>query len=69
MSKKQEKYFNFTKSVEKAIAGLGGMTFGYTDGDHHLGKVDVILDTNIDDVVIVTATFGVHDYPANYDDS
>jgi hypothetical protein len=45
--------FNFTKPVKQAVAGLSGSSFGFSPrDDHHLGLVNLRLDTAIDDDVV-----------------
>jgi hypothetical protein len=52
------------------VAILTGTDFGFSPrDDHHLGLVNVRLDTSIDDdVVTVTGTFGVRDWSGEWDD-
>jgi hypothetical protein len=54
----------------QAVAILTGTSFGFSQpDDHHLGAVNVRLDTGIDDdVVTVTGTFGVRDWSGEWDD-
>ncbi|RAT97702.1 hypothetical protein [Brevibacillus sp. Leaf182] len=79
--RKAEVVFNFNQTVSQAVAGLIGTNFGFSPieictgltcfriGDHHLGNVNIRLDTRVDDdVVIVEGTFGVRDWSDNWDD-
>lgn len=65
-----ERTFNFNSPVNQAVAILTGTNFGFSPrDDHHLGQVNVRLDTTIDDdVVTVTGTFGVRDWSDEWDD-
>jgi hypothetical protein len=65
-----ERTFNFNSPVNQAVAILTGTEFGFSArDDHHLGLVNVRLDTSIDDdVVTVTGTFGVRDWNGDWDD-
>jgi hypothetical protein len=61
----------FSAPVRRAVAGLVGTAFGFSQsgGDHHLGLVDALLSTDVlNDVVTVTGTFGVRDWSGEYDD-
>jgi hypothetical protein len=60
----------FPRAVLSATAGLVAYSMAYADGDHHVGQLDVRLDTTItDNVVIVTASLGVRDWSGSWDDS
>jgi len=65
-----ERTFNFNSPVNQAVAILTGTNFGFSPrDDHHLGLVNVRLDTSVDDdVVTVTGTFGVRDWSGEWDD-
>jgi hypothetical protein len=65
-----QRSFNFTSPVRRAVAILAGTKFGFSPrDDHHLGKVVVRVSTAIDDdVVTVTGTFGVRDWSGDVDD-
>ncbi len=55
----------------QAAAVLTGLTasFSPSDGDHHLGNLDVRLSWTVTgSVVRVTATFGLRDWSGNWDD-
>jgi hypothetical protein len=57
--------------VVNAVAGLGGYSAGFhrSDDDHELGLLEVQLDTLIqNNVVIVTATYGLRDWSGEWDD-
>jgi hypothetical protein len=62
---------HFPREVQKAIAGITGYSAGFAGGDdHHLGKLQVQLDTRIDgDLVEVTGTFGLRDWSGDWDDN
>jgi hypothetical protein len=54
-----------------ASAILTGFNVGFSsnDGDHHLGNLDVRLDSDIiGNAVRVTATFGLRDWSGDWDD-
>jgi hypothetical protein len=61
---------HFPREVQKAVAGITGYSAGFAGGnDHHLGKLQVQLDTRIDgDLVEVTGTFGLRDWSGDWDD-
>lgn len=60
---------NFNREVQRAIAGLDSFSTGFRGDDHHIGLLDIRLATSIDDdVVRVTATFGIRDWSGNWDD-
>ncbi len=59
----------FPREVTRAIAGLSGYSAGFSGDDHHLGELDIRLDTTANaNVVEVTATFGLRDWSGNWDD-
>jgi hypothetical protein len=61
----------FPAPVTKASAVLTGFIAEFSGGDdHHLGKLDVFLDTTRlgGNVVRVTARFGLRDWSGNWDD-
>ncbi len=60
----------FPSNVRQATALLTGTDFGFSPtDDHHLGSVDVRVDSNIlNDIVRVTATLGVRDWSGDVDD-
>ena len=60
---------NFGRSVQRAVAGLVGFSSGFRGDDHHLGNLNLRLDTAIDDdVVNVSVTYGLRDWSGNWDD-
>jgi hypothetical protein len=65
-----QRTFNFNSPVNQAVAILTGTNFGFSPrDDHHLGLVNVRLDTGIDDdTVTVIGTFGVRDWSGEWDD-
>lgn len=51
------------------MAGLSGYQLGYSGSDHHVGTLDVRLDTSLNaNVVTVTGTIGVRDWSGTWDD-
>jgi hypothetical protein len=67
----QTKDVTFPGPVTKVTAVLTGFVAEYSEGDdHHLGKVDVFLDTSLlgGNVVRVTARFGLRDWSGDWDD-
>jgi len=62
----------FTKNIVTAAAVLTGwdVKFSAVDGDHHLGRLDVGVDTRnqIGRTVEVLITFGLRDWSGNWDD-
>lgn len=61
---------HFPREVLQAIAGISGYSAGFEGSDHHLGKLQVQLDTTIDgDLVTVTGTFGLRDWSGDWDDN
>jgi len=60
----------FPRSVKSAIAGLSGYAAEYSGGnDHHLGLLEIKLDTSINDnTVTVDGRFGLRDWSGNWDD-
>lgn len=60
----------FDRDVDSAIAVLTGTEFGFSpNDDHHLGMVDIKVDSNILGATVrVTATFGVRDWSGDWDD-
>ena len=60
---------NNTPTVASAILTGFNVSFSPSDGDHHLGNLDVRLDTAVmGNIVRVTATFGLRDWSGNWDD-
>lgn len=61
----------FPRDVVKATAAINGYNAGFAQsgGDHHVGNLQIKLDTAIDgNLVNVTATFGVRDWSGTWDD-
>lgn len=61
----------FAGPVSKASALLTGFVVEFSGGnDHHLGKLDVFLDTDLlgGAQVRVTARFGLRDWSGDWDD-
>ena len=55
--------------MNAATAGVSGYTFAYSGDDHHVGRIEVRLDTSIlNNTVTVTGWFGLHDWSGNWDD-
>lgn len=62
----------FTNPVTTAVAMLSGFqaSFSPNDGDHHLGNLDVRLNSVVTgNTVRVTATFGLRDWSGSWDDN
>lgn len=60
----------FPRTVNTAIAGLAGYAAEYSGGnDHHLGLLEIKLDTTItDNTVTIDGKFGLRDWSGNWDD-
>ena len=60
----------FPRAVQSAVAGLSGYAAEYSGGnDHHIGLLEVKLDTSINDnTVTVDGRFGLRDWSGNWDD-
>src|SRR5690242_10573750 len=60
----------FPRTVNTAVAGLAGYAAEYSGGnDHHLGLLEIKLDTAINDnTVTVDAKFGLRDWSGDWDD-
>lgn len=61
----------FPSALSQATAILTGVSasFSPSDGDHHLGNLDVRLNTTVSGATArVTATFGLRDWSGNWDD-
>lgn len=60
----------FSRTVTSAVAGLTGYMVSYgNNDDHHVGLIQVQLDTAIDnDTVVVTSRLGLRDWSGNWDD-
>jgi len=59
----------FPRSVIRAVAGISGYTAAFSGGDHHIGRLEVFLDTSINDnTVTVSARFGLRDWSGDWDD-
>jgi hypothetical protein len=61
----------FPRAVISAVAGLAGYMTEFSGGDdHHVGKIEVRLDTEIGgDAVTVTGRFGLRDWSGDWDDN
>ena len=62
----------FPAAISQATAILTGVQarFSPNDGDHHLGDLDVRLNSSTTgSTVRVTATFGLRDWSGNWDDN
>lgn len=61
----------FPRAVTSAAAGLSGYLAEYaSQDDHHVGRLDLRLDTTINDnTVTVDGHFGVRDWSGNWDDA
>ena len=62
--------FVFPRAVKTAVAGLSGYVAEFSNGDdHHLGRVEIRLETTIlDNTVTVDGTFGLRDWSGDWDD-
>ena len=59
----------FPRPVIRAVAGMTGYSFGFVSEDHHVGLLNVSLDTVItNNVVEVRGQLGVRDWSGNWDD-
>jgi hypothetical protein len=60
---------NPATSATAILTGFN-VSFAPSEGDHHLGNLDVRLDADrlSDTAVRVTATFGLRDWSGNWDD-
>jgi len=59
----------FPREVNKAVASIRGYHFGFVGDDHHVGLLQVELDTVINaNVVIATGRLGCRDWSGNWDD-
>lgn len=60
----------FPRAVQEATSGLAGYTLAFAGDDHHVGKIEVRLDTAVNgNVVEVTATLGLRDWSGDWDDN
>jgi hypothetical protein len=59
----------FPRAVRRATAGLIGYSISYPNDDHHLGRLQVQLDTQVDGPLVqVTTTYGLRDWSGSWDD-
>ena len=59
----------FPRQVNSAVAAIRGYQVGFVGDDHHVGLLQVQLDTQINaNVVIVTGQLGCRDWSGNWDD-
>jgi hypothetical protein len=62
----------FPRPVKQAVAGIAGYLVEYSGGDgndHHVGQIQVKLDTVINaNTVTVNGTFGLRDWSGDWDD-
>jgi hypothetical protein len=59
----------FPRQVLKAVATLRGYQIGFVGDDHHVGRLQVELETTVSsNVVIVTGRLGCRDWSGNWDD-
>ena len=59
----------FARPVAKAVAAVRGYQIGYVGDDHHVGILQVELDTTITgNVVVVQGRLGCRDWSGNWDD-
>lgn len=67
----QRTSMTFSRNVDRAVAGLQGYSVGFysEDDDHHVGKLDIRLETEISgSMVTVIAYFGLRDWSGSWDD-
>lgn len=69
----QEITVTFQAAVSQAAAILSGFDVQFTrsDGDHHLGQIDVRLNTAapVGNTAVVTVNFDLRDWSGNRDDA
>ena len=59
----------FPRQVEKAVATIRGYQIGFVGDDHHVGILQVELDTTINsNVVVATGRLGCRDWSGSWDD-
>lgn len=59
----------YPRQVTKAVAAIRGYQIGFHGEDHHVGILQVELDTAINaNVVVVTGRLGCRDWSGNWDD-
>lgn len=59
----------FPRAVRRATAGLIGYSVSYPNDDHHIGRLQVQLDTQVDGPLVqVTTTYGLRDWSDSWDD-
>ena len=62
----------FTSGISQAVAIMTGFNaaFSPSDGDHHLGNLDIRINTDAPsgNTVNVNVTFGLRDWSGNWDD-
>ena len=59
----------FPREVTKAVAAIRGYQIGYVGDDHHVGILQVELDTTINaNVVVVNGRLGCRDWSGSWDD-
>ena len=60
---------HFARDIEQSVCGLTGYSIGFSGDDHHLGLLDVRVDSEVEgDLVRVTGTLGLRDWSGNWDD-
>jgi hypothetical protein len=60
----------FPRAVLQATSGLAGYKVEYSGDDHHVGRVEIKLDTNVtSNTVTVNGTLGLRDWSGNWDDN
>ena len=59
----------FPRQVTKAVASIRGYQIGYVGYDHHVGRLQVVLETEVNaNVVIVKGRLGCRDWSGSWDD-
>jgi hypothetical protein len=56
--------------VDRAVAGLSGYKVEFSGDDHHVGRIEIRLDTNIsNNTVTVDGRLGLRDWSGDWDDN
>jgi hypothetical protein len=60
----------FPRAVRRATAGLLGYSVSYPNRDHHIGRLQVQLDTQVEGPLVqVTTIYGLRDWTDSWDDN
>jgi hypothetical protein len=61
---------SFPTDVRNATVGITGYSLGFVDEDHHLGRMEIGVESRIaGQVVHVDARLGLRDWSGNWDDA